>query len=154
MMRLFVMTLLIAALVVVGCSKKQDEIDALQQEAAGRDAAAVMDSLERAGREAADMQPLETARTPVSEPEPEPDYYAMEGFVVQLGSYNDYELAAYWAERYQNREFPAFLRQVEMEGRVYYRLRVGVYETYEEAKQIGELLADRYSASYWIDYNR
>ena len=57
-------------------------------------------------------------------------------------------------EQYQNRDYPAFLRQTEIDGEVYYRLRVGVYETYEEAKEVGELLVDRYSATYWIDSNR
>lgn len=156
MIRLFIISILIIALVAVGCSKKQEEVDALQQEATGEDAAAVIDSMEGVGTQTAGQdQPAMTetvAEEP--EPEPEPDYSQIEGFVVQLGSYNNYDLAYYWAEKYQNRDFPAFLSEVELDGRIYYRLRVGIYETFEEAKQVGELLADRYSARYWIDNNR
>jgi len=156
MTRLFMILVLIVALVVIGCSKKQEEIDALQQEATGEDATAVMDSLQGTSGETAEMSHPATTK-PVAkepEPEPEPDYTGMTGFIIQLGSYNNYELASYWAEKYQNREYPAFLRQVELDGQTYYRLRVGVYDTYKEAKQVGELLADRYSVNYWIDNNR
>jgi len=156
MSRLFLILVLAIALAFVSCSKKQDEVDALQQEAAGQDAAAAMDSLQnQAGQPAEESQPATPpAVTQEPEPEPEPDYGSQPGFVVQLGSYNNYELASYWAEKYQNRDYPAFLREVDLNGQTYYRLRIGVYDTYQEAKQVGELLADRYSADFWIDNNR
>lgn len=158
MARIFILCVLIVGLVLTGCSKKEDEIKALEQDATGEDAAAVMDSLESGG-------PTEAAPA-VSEPAPdesavqaeareqEPDYSQIQGFVIQLGSYRNYELASYMAEKYENREFPAFLSQIEIEGQLYYRLRIGVYDTYQEAKEVGELMVDRYSASYWIDNNR
>jgi cell division protein FtsN len=158
MTRVLLILFLIAGLLAAGCSKKQDEIDAIQQEAVDEDAAAVMDSLEGIGTETDDVgetAPAEAAVEPVPEvEEPEAEYADIEGFVVQLGSYRDNELASYKLEQYQNRDYPAFLRQTEIGGEVYYRLRVGVYETYEEAKEVGELLVDRYSATYWIDSNR
>jgi cell division septation protein DedD len=143
---------------VVGCSKKQDEIDALEQEATEEDAGAVMDSLEGTGMETTETVPaVPEEMTSQAEPEEEvekPEYPEMEGFVVQLGSYHDYELANYWAEKYQNREYPAFIREVELGGETFYRLRVGVYDRFEEAREVGERLVDRYSATYWIDNNR
>lgn len=154
--------ILIFGLALVGCSKDKEDIEALQQDATGQDASAAMDSLRRTGDESGEavtdygqtepeVAAAEEAYEP--EPEPEPEYPEVEGFVVQLGSYKDYQLAEYMAGKYQGRDYPAFVRQIDIGGETYYRLRVGVYGTYEEARQVGELLADRYSATYWIDNN-
>jgi len=163
MIRLFLIIVLAAGMILVGCSKDEDEIEALEQEAADSDASAVMDSLGAGKGEMAGEQ-VDTAaqpETPVSqpeptepEPEPEPEYGDMEGYVVQLGSYKGYDLADYWADKYRERDFPVYIGEVELDGETYYRLRVGVYETYQEAKEVGLLLKDRYSADYWIDKNR
>jgi cell division septation protein DedD len=147
------------SLIIIGCSKDQDEIDALQEDATEMDASAAMDSLESTGDEGGEAvtdyaEPEVTAAEESYEPEPEPEYPDVEGFVVQLGSYYDYELAEYFAGKYKNRDYPAFVRQIEIDGETYYRLRVGVYETYEEAERVGEELVDKYSATYWIDNNR
>ena len=159
MFRLFLILVLIAGLMTVGCNKKQDEIEALQDEATGADAEAVLDSLEGSGEMAEDAVEESVPATPKEppvkkKPEPEPDYSQAEGYVIQIGSYSDYELASYWAEKYLDREYKAFLREVEIGGETLYRLRIGVYDTFQEAKDAGELLSDRYSLTYWIDYNR
>ena len=155
MFRLFLILVLIVGLMTVGCNDKQDEIEALQDEAAGEDAAAVLDSLEGSGEitegVVEDAEPTVAEEVPVEEEyEPEPDYSQAEGYVIQIGSYSDYELASYWAQKYLDREFTAFLSEAD----TFYRLRVGTYETFQEAKDAGELMADRYSITYWIDYNR
>ncbi len=158
MTRLFLIVVVIGAVALVGCNKKQDEAEALQKEATGQNAEAVLDSL-NASDTAQQPTPTTAAAEPAQPakkeaPPPEPDYSQIPGFVVQLGSYRDYELATYWADKYQKRDFPAFLSQVDLDGETYYRLRVGIYDTYQEAKEAGDLLADRYSAQYWIDNNR
>ena len=160
MTSLFLIGVLIVGLRIIGCNKKQDELDAIQQDAADQDAAVVIDSLGQGEGEAVEETaeyetPTLTETEAVRETaEPEPDYSQFEGFVIQLGSYSDYELATYWSEKYQNRDLPAFLRQVELDGQTFWRLRIGVYDTYGEAKEVGDLLVDRYSAAYWIDNNR
>ena len=160
MARLILVGVLIVGLIVVGCSKKQDELDAIQKEATDQDAAAVIDSLGKGTEEIVEETTEEQAPA-VAAPaattkaaEPKPDYSKFEGFVIQLGSYSDYELANYKVEQFQTRDFPAFLRQVEIDGQTYWRLRIGVYDTFQEAKEIGEQLVDRYSVTYWIDNNR
>jgi cell division septation protein DedD len=158
MWRVFIILILCVSLTGIGCNKKQDELDAIEQDATDSDVGAVMDSLEGVGGEAAETATsMEESTADQPEPEekaPEQEYIEIEGFVIQLGSYSNFDLANYWAEKYQNREYPAFLRQVEMDGQTYHRLRIGVYDTYEEAREIGERLVDRYSATYWIDNNR
>ncbi len=74
-----------------------------------------------------------------------------EGYVVQLGTYTNRDLAARWVEKYRAQQFPAFLNVVEVNGRTCYRVRIGVYTTYQEAKTVGEKLAGPNSTAYWID---
>jgi len=159
MTRVFIVVVLIVSLVIIGCNKKKDEIEALKQEATGEDVAAFMDSLEETGTsdsERAMVTPAapQESTPPAESSPPATDYSQKQGFVLQIGSYRDYDLAAYMSKKYQDRAFPAFLQQVEVEGQTCYRLRIGVYDTYQEAKAVGELMADRYSTAYWIDTNR
>lgn len=159
MFRTAITVILIAGLMATGCSNKDEDIAAIEQEASQDEAAAVMDSLLEGGTEAdstgqviaeaVETQPVEPEVTPASE-----DYSGLEGFVVQIGSYAGYEFAEMMAEKYRKRDYPAFVVTADIDGKTFYRLRVGVYETLEEAKQIGELLKDRYTAEYWVDSNR
>lgn len=158
-MRYVLVICLILGLVVGGCSKKKEEIEAIEKEAAETGAGAVMDSLEGAGAGAERPADTLAARAPGAGKEGTerpgmPDWADLEGYVIQIGSYSTYDFAQMMADKYQQRDYPVFVQEMQIEGQIYYRLRVGVYETLEDAKTIGELLADRYSAEYWIDYNR
>jgi cell division septation protein DedD len=82
------------------------------------------------------------------------DFSGLEGYVVQIGSYSTYDFAQMLAAKYQKRDYPAFVQATNIGDQTYYRLRVGVYETLDDAKQIAQLMSDRYSVEYWIDYNR
>jgi cell division septation protein DedD len=150
--------MLMLALAVTGCSKKKEEAKALQQEAAQDEAASAMDSLtqkppmedtvtEVTPKPAAQQEPAETKPA-------EPEYPQEAGFVVQVGSYLNHDLATSMVEKYKNRGYDAFLVPAEVNGQEFYRLRIGVFDTYAEAKQVGEQLADRYSAVFWLDNNR
>lgn len=77
-----------------------------------------------------------------------------EGYVVQLGTYTNRSLAQRWAEKYQAQNYPAFLNEVEINGRPCYRVRFGIYATYQEAKAVGEMVAAQNSTAYWIDKSR
>ena len=159
MLRFLIVICLITGLALTGCSKKEEDIRAIEQEAADQSADAVMDSIESTGMEAetagettttaAEKTTKETAKKPEM-----PDYSDLTGYVVQIGSYASYDFAQLMAEKYLERDYPAFVQAAEIDGQVYYRLRIGVYETKEDAIQVGNLLADRYSAEYWLDFNR
>lgn len=160
MLRIWMVCVVVIGLIAVGCSKKQEEIDSIQQEAAEDEAAEVLDSLSRAAREydtaavrASESATMQQPVTPKPK-EPEPMYPDQEGFVVQVGSYFDRGLADYWADRYRNWGYEAFVQTADIGDAVYYRLRIGVFATYEEALEIGKFLEDRYSAEYWVDNNR
>lgn len=159
MARLFLVCILLAGLLLVGCSKEDEEVDALGDQAAQDEAAAVMDSLNKVKTDSAAMEQgtlaedTQTMTEPEETFEPEVDYSGLVGYVVQVGSYAEYDFAKMMSEKFTKRDYPAFVVSTEIDGQTYYRLRIGVYETYEEAKEVGELVKDRYSAEYWIDNN-
>ncbi len=158
MIRIGIIGILILALAVTGCSKKKEEAQALQKEAAQDEAAMAMDSL--AQKPPVTDTVAEVTPKPVTPQEPvetkpvESGYPQEEGFVVQVGSYLNHDLATSMVGKYKNRGYDAFLVPVEVDGQEFYRLRIGVFDTYAEAKQVGEQLADRYSAVYWLDNNQ
>ena len=162
MARLFLVFMLIAGLMLAGCSKKDEDVDSIGKEAAEDNAAAVMDSLNNQGAGAVQKEQgktaVDTPKTAVkpsteTAKKPSVDYSGLSGFVVQVGSYSSYDFAKMMADKFSGRDYPAFIVSTEIDGTTYYRLRIGVYETYEEAKEIGELVKDRYSVTYWIDNN-
>ncbi|MFH1701506.1 MAG: SPOR domain-containing protein [Candidatus Zixiibacteriota bacterium] len=157
MARYIIITILFCGLVLAGCSKNQEEIDALSQEATQDETSTVMDS--SAGTGTGDkIDTLAEISTVGMSKSPEatgstPDYSNLSGYVVQIGSYSNYEFAQMMADKYIARDYPAFVASANLDGFTYYRLRIGVYETVGEAKEVGELIKDRYSGEYWIDNN-
>jgi cell division septation protein DedD len=152
--------LAIVFLMAPGCSDKKDEVEALEQEAQEPEAGAVLDSLQKgAGQEMAVdtmetmAEPTQVAETPDEPPQRMPDYSQQSGYVVQIGSYVDVDFAEMIAEKYRNREYPAFVSDADIDGELLYRVRIGVYDSFDEAKSIGEELKDRFSAEYWVDMN-
>jgi septal ring-binding cell division protein DamX len=157
MARYISFVILCFGLILMGCSNNQEDVDALSEEAAQDNASGVMDSLEGSGlgEENDTLAEVATAETEemTDESSSAPDYSDLSGFVVQVGSYSTYEFAQMMADKYTDRDYPAFVVNANIDGITYYRLRIGVYETMEEAKKVGELVSDRYSTEYWIDNN-
>ncbi|MEZ5359161.1 MAG: SPOR domain-containing protein [Candidatus Zixiibacteriota bacterium] len=159
MARLFLVCIILAGFLLVGCSKEDEDVDALGDKAAQDEAAAVMDSLNNVGagtatkEQGTSAEDTQTKKEPKVKHEPEVDYSGLHGYVVQVGSYSDYDFAKMMSEKFTQRDYPAFVVSTEIDGMTYYRLRIGVYETYAEAKEVGDLVKDRYSTDYWIDNN-
>ena len=72
-------------------------------------------------------------------------------FTVVIGSYADRKFAESMAAKYQEQQFPAFVRGVSIDGKMFYRLCVGSYETITQARQVAGEVKDRYSCDFWID---
>lgn len=138
----------------VGCSKDEDKVAELEQE--------VMDA------ESQDVLADTTAGEGVTEPEQETaEGYAMAeeepaksyepsatgGFTVQVGAGTNEVNADYLAEKFINRGYEAFITRVYIDDVLHYRVRVGNYETFEQAKEIGMEIKDKYSIDFWIDNN-
>lgn len=92
--------------------------------------------------------------TPAPAPETEPAEQGKTGWVVQVGIYAEYAAADRAAEAFKRDGLPAFVRRVDKDGKTFYRLRIGVYDSQEEAKGVGETLKARHGLDYWIASNR
>ena len=132
-------------LLLAGCQKKKEDVEALKKETGETTA----DSIAAAGVDTMAQKALAAQPKTAAEP----DYSQLKGYVVQIGSYATYDFARATADKYVGRDYPAFVVSKAIDGKTYYRVRLGVYEKYAEAKQIGELVKDRYSADFWIDSN-
>ncbi|MDD4053029.1 MAG: SPOR domain-containing protein [candidate division Zixibacteria bacterium] len=97
--------------------------------------------------------PVPSFETPMAET-PEAPHQGKAGWVVQIGTFGDYMAAVEMADKYKQLTFPAFVRRVDKDGQTFYRLRVGVYDTYEQAKAVEEQLRSRYSLDTWIARNQ
>jgi cell division septation protein DedD len=76
------------------------------------------------------------------------------GWVIQIGTYGEYTTALEMADKYKRLDLPAFVRRVDKDGRTFYRLRLGVYDSYQQAYDVGKQLKNRYSLNYWIARNQ
>ena len=64
-------------------------------------------------------------------------------YALQVGSFSREENALGYVEQLQSLDYPAFLVQAQVENGYYYRVRVGFYETREEARTVLQDLQDR-----------
>lgn len=64
-------------------------------------------------------------------------------YALQLGSFSREENAQSFVEQLQSLNYPAFLAQAQVENAYYYRVRVGFYETKEEARAVLQNLQDQ-----------
>lgn len=157
MSRIILIAIICTTLLMAGCSKKDDEIAEIEKGGGTADSI-VQDSINRANQ-ATMADSIAAANATQPEPESESygintDYSQLVGYVAQIGSYADPGFAEMIAEKFQSRDYPAFVTSIDIDGASYYRVRVGVYESFAEAKEIGELIKDRYSIEYWVDSNR
>ncbi|MEE8577348.1 MAG: SPOR domain-containing protein, partial [candidate division Zixibacteria bacterium] len=73
------------------------------------------------------------------------------GYVVQVAGCESPDYAEYLVKLYGKRGYEAFQTTATVDGQLFYRVRVGLYETEAEAAAIRDQLLDRYSVEGWID---
>jgi cell division septation protein DedD len=106
-----------------------------------------------------DLAENEYATTPETTPEEEPvavptsNYGGMGGYTIQVGSGTNYENVKYIMQKYLDRGYDAFITEAYINDELVYRLRIGNFENYSEAKAMALELEDKYSAKFWIAVN-
>ena len=140
------------AILVVSCSQKQEDAAELEKQltAQGRidTTGDTIRPLDKAIADSAAMAvPDETAETETTMPA-QP---AGEGYTVQVASCESEDYAIYLIELYTSRGYEPYVSQIDIEGQTYYRVRIGLFETYTEAEALKDELADLYSVDAWID---
>jgi len=89
-----------------------------------------------------------TEKTPSPEaaPKPAPPIETAEskesgkGWTVQVNAFPDEKSAKTWVDRLKNKGYNAYVAEVNVKGKIWYRVRVGQYGTREEAKKVEEAL--------------
>ena len=153
-MRKYTVLLLFFSLLilVVGCSKeKKDEAAKLEQELLG-DSQTVVDTDSMMKAEVDSLTEFEASAVPEEEPpKAMPEKPAGEGYTVQVAGCEDREYAEHLVEKYTNRGYEPYVSAATVESQSYYRVRIGIFENYSEAKALQAQLLDRYSLDTWID---
>nr|MBN2277070.1 SPOR domain-containing protein [candidate division Zixibacteria bacterium] len=110
---------------------------------------AVKDSVKPAYAKTPETAPIEKNRVETSLPERQ----GIGAYTVQVAAGTNPKYAKYLAETYIKRGFDAFVTEAVVNGETFYRIRVGTYDSFSQAKTAGLDLKDRYSTDFWIDNN-
>ncbi len=154
----FVVGLLVGiGLLTIGCSKKQDEVDRLEQEMIGDSGApgttmsdCTMVALDTMSAE--ETMAMDAGAVP-EEPQPAelPTAPSGSGFTVQVAGCEDRDYAEHLVGVYRERGFEPFVTNETVEGQLFYRVRIGQFESFSEAQALKSDLADKFSVDAWID---
>jgi len=136
----------------IGCSKKKEEAAQMEKEMMAQEAG---DSAAKADSMAMDTmsEPMDAAAIPEEPAEqsietPPP---ASGGYTVQVASCEDADYARHLQDLYTQRGYEPFITTFNYDGQTYYRVRIGAYDSYSQAKAAMNDLIDRYSVNAWID---
>ncbi len=146
----FLAVLCLAGLVISGCSKKQEEADKLEQEMMAQETAVDSAAVDTTAVE--EEVAMDAAAVPREETSPfVPVDVEGEGYTVQVASCESLDYARYLVEVYSDRGYEPYLTQFEFEGQLFYRVRVGQFESDSEALALKAELIDKYSVDAWVD---
>ncbi len=92
------------------------------------------------------------------EPPPEPEEPEIEGmrtepvmgFTVQTAACTDLDYAQYLLDLYRQRGYDPYITTETVDGTEYYRIRIGDFESYADAKALSREIHDKYSVDAWI----
>jgi len=88
----------------------------------------------------------EKTPSPEAAPKPAPPIETTEskengkGWTVQVNAFPDEKSAKTWVDRLKNKGYNAYVAEANAKGKIWYRVRVGQYNTREEAKKVEEAL--------------
>ncbi len=98
----------------------------------------------------------EKTPAPAAAPKPAPPVETAEskesgkGWTIQVNAFPDERSAKTWVDRLKNKGYNAYVAEVNVKGKIWYRVRVGQYGTREEAKKVEEVLKtkENYTKSF------
>jgi len=155
MKKAFLISLLAFSLILWGgCSKDESEVDQLEQDVMDAEGQDLMpDTSEMAAPDTTGSAGY--AMTEETEAEDLPTYEATEfgGYTVQVAAGMDRDRANYTAEIFTERGYEPFVVRAVVGDQTFYRIRIGNFETIEEAKALAAEIKDKFSVNTWIDRN-
>jgi cell division septation protein DedD len=103
-----------------------------------------------------DDVPLVPGPARPGQPDPDqvtPDDAAAAGgarYTVQVAAFTNLESAELWTDRLSRQGLPVWSSVSELGGRTFYRVRVGAVPDFAEARQLGDMLSERYEWPVWV----
>ncbi len=91
-------------------------------------------------KKAEETPSLEAAPKPAPAVETAESKESGKGWTVQVNAFPDERSAKIWVDRLKNKGYNAYVTEVNVKGKSWYRVRVGQYGTREEAKKVEEAL--------------
>ena|GEM_PF-1236024 len=148
-----IVVMLMAVVLLMGCSDKQKDAAQLEQEMEERDS--------DTGIASDQIAEVDTAAEPVPDvsavPEEETPGSNLvlstgdgEGYSVQVASCESSQYAEHLVNLYTERGYEVSVSTFPFGGVTYYRVRIGDYATLGEATGMKAELADKYSLDTWI----
>lgn len=75
------------------------------------------------------------------------------GYSVQVGSTTNREEAESLAKRFAAQGYEPYISDVIIKGATYYRVRIGAFESFSDAKKLGLELHKKFSVQFWVTEN-
>ena len=145
---LYVLAIVILSLaVMMACSKKQEDVDQLEQEMMTPEQPADTVTEDTVSPVAMDAAAVPAEEAPAYIPTTDEG----EGFAIQIASCESLVYAEYLVETYTGRGYEPYISEYNHEGQLYYRVRISGFETLSDAKAVRDELVDRFSVKCWID---
>jgi cell division protein FtsN len=71
-------------------------------------------------------------------------------YTVQVAAFTSRASAELWTERLSAQGLPVWSSVSELGGRTFYRVRVGAVPSFAEARELGDMLTERYEWPVWV----
>ncbi len=97
-----------------------------------------------------DLERMESAFKPSSEKKATPEVSPGGAYLVQVGSFADFEAALRLRRRLEGKGYPVSFSETVAEEQPFYRVRVGPYLAKDQAREVGERLAREERLECWI----
>lgn len=137
------------------CSQKKEDAAKLEEEMLSQeqgdtsaDSLTKPDQIEDTLAMAADVAAVPEEETSVKAMPRRP---AGEGYTVQVAACESSDYARYLVDLYSQRGYEPFVSEFSVEGQKFYRVRIGLFDSQSEAKQLKDELVDKYTVQPWID---
>ena len=146
---IFIATL--SLLFILGCAKKKEQAQRLEKEIVGDTSIDSIIETDSVVIDTIESTQIEETKSPVINMPPRPKGV---GYTVQIAGCEEETYAMSLVELYQSRGYEPFVVKENIDGMTYYRVRIGMLYSLNDAKLLKKELADLYSVDGWIDYVR
>jgi len=146
-----IIILAISVFLVFGCAQKREQAQKLEKEMSGE---SKIDSIQEIDSIVVETPVNETVELPEKREITMPPRPKGTGYTVQIAGCDDKSYAMTLVEQYRKRGYEPFITTKDIDSITYYRVRIGMLYSLEDAKLLQQELADKYSVDGWIDFVR